>query len=863
MSKKQFVQLSVVGILVTATCWISQGDMAFAAGPGFSAPAEVYTGINTTINFDGSDDPYSAYPRLITVDNATEGNCDVTVADTGCTSVKVDSSSVKGTFKLGSTSGIDFSQGDNSGNSFVITIVGESAALNDALKTLMYKPTDIASPQPSQPNIYDTIKLTGVNGSPSGTIAETDIAVKIEGDNDAPDLTAPAGPIPAAAKATYFSAGGDFDVTDPDLDSGESDDVMLLIAYIDSDCENNGGQINLSGTGFTVGSDISTVLAGQGVPGPIVTALLALVPSSVKDATTAAHTADHSAVVGIGALSAAKSALSAVQFDSPVAQTCTLNLFATDLGNNGLPFPALFGPGTEIPHFQFDTATTTFDVSGPSIVVTNVPSPTSVAPPGGSITHAVTVTNTGPADVTINSLVDDQYGNLTTIIGTTCSTGITISTSTPYMCSFSGVVTGVGGETRSDVVTATVQDSNVATATAQGTANVSITGGAMPDIDVSNTVAPTSVTAPGATVVHTVTVTNTSSEDESLTGLTDDIYNPLTAPNTTCDTLISAVLTPSAFLTCTFDAAVTGTAGDTITDTLTATVTDTASHTADNNAAATVTITAALLPDVDVSNTVAPTSVTAPGATVVHTVTVTNTSSEDESLTGLTDDIYNPLTAPNTTCDTLISAVLTPSAFLTCTFDAAVTGSAGDTITDTLTATVTDTASHTADNNAAATVTITAALLPDIDVSNTVAPTSVTAPGATVVHTVTVTNTSSEDESLTGLTDDIYNPLTAPNTTCDTLISAVLTPSAFLTCTFDAAVTGTAGDTITDTLTATVTDTASHTADDNATANVTITAALLPDVDVSNTVAPTSVTAPGATVVHTSRSPTPAARTSP
>ncbi len=199
--------------------------------------------------------------------------------------------------------------------------------------------------------------------------------------------------------------------------------------------------------------------------------------------------------------------------------------------------------------------------------------------------------------------------------------------------------------------------------------------------------------------------------------------------------------------------------------------------------------------------------------------------------------IYNPLTAPNTTCDTLISAVLTPSAFLTCTFDAAVTGTAGDTITDTLTATVTDTASQTADNNATANVTITAPEgNPTIAVSNVADPTTIAAPGGPIEHTVTITNTgpvtqalqrelaAADDVTVTAITDDVYGDLTTrPGSTCAS--GQTIAHGDTYTCTFTGDVAGNDGDSRSDVVIGTVIDASQQTGTDSDTATVLITAA--------------------------------------
>jgi glucose/arabinose dehydrogenase len=110
----------------------------------------------------------------------------------------------------------------------------------------------------------------------------------------------------------------------------------------------------------------------------------------------------------------------------------------------------------------------------PHISVTNAVTPTSVAAPGGTVQHAVTVTDTGTSTVTVSSLLDSRYGDLTTVSGTTCATGTSLSAGGLYSCTFNAAVSGSSGSV-ADTVTASAKDASAVVATATSTATVPIT----------------------------------------------------------------------------------------------------------------------------------------------------------------------------------------------------------------------------------------------------------------------------------------------------------------------------------------------------------------------------------------------------
>jgi uncharacterized repeat protein (TIGR01451 family) len=131
----------------------------------------------------------------------------------------------------------------------------------------------------------------------------------------------------------------------------------------------------------------------------------------------------------------------------------------------------------------------------PSIAVTKTPSPTSLPAPGGTFTFTVVVTNTSTEALTLTSLTDNVYGNLSG--KGTCATGATLAASGgTYTCKFSGTFTGAAGATQTDTVTPVATDSGGRTATSTAKATVTLT----PQQTPAAVLAPTRLNGPASCV---------------------------------------------------------------------------------------------------------------------------------------------------------------------------------------------------------------------------------------------------------------------------------------------------------------------------------------------------------------------------
>jgi len=353
-----------------------------------------------------------------------------------------------------------------------------------------------------------------------------------------------------------------------------------------------------------------------------------------------------------------------------------------------------------------DDATVTLINVVPDISVVKSATPSSRPAPGGAFTFDVVVTNTGPSPLTITSLTDDIYGDVTTIPGSTCSTaiGTVLPSGVSFSCSFTGNFTGVGGAAQTDVVTVTGTDAAGVVVTDNDDATVTLTS-VFPTVRVDKTAAPFSLPEPGGAFTFTAVVTNTGTVPVTITSLTDDIYGNLaTRPGSTCGALIGTTLAPGASSApCTFPGNFIGDAGATQTDVVTVVVSGPGGTTATDDDDATVIITNAP-PTITLVKTATPLSRPAPGGTFTFNVVVTNTSFEPLTITSLVDNVYGSLNGQGTCA---IGATLAPNGgTYTCSFDGPFNGAPNASQTDIVTVLAVDNDGTTVTASDDATVTL-------------------------------------------------------------------------------------------------------------------------------------------------------------
>ncbi|MEW6153393.1 MAG: hypothetical protein AB1673_05295 [Actinomycetota bacterium] len=482
----------------------------------------------------------------------------------------------------------------------------------------------------------------------------------------------------------------------------------------------------------------------------------------------------------------------------------------------------------------------------PTVQVVKTANPTTMPEPGGPVTYSVVVTNTSTDDLTITSLTDDIYGDITTRPGSTCTDaiGTVLASGANYPCQFTADFTGNAGDSLTDVVTVVAENPDGVEATDDDDATVTLTD-VLPTVLVDKTANPLTRPEPGGTFTFTVVVTNTSVEDVTVLSLTDSIYGDLTTlPGSTCGPVVGSVLAPGASSPpCTFTADFTGGGGDTETNTVTVVVEDDEGNEASDSDDATITLTD-VLPTITVDKTADPLVMPEPGGTFTFTVVVTNTSIEPVTLTTLTDDIYGNLNGQGT-CATG-GVIAANGGTYSCSFPGDFFGGAGDIQTDVVTAVAVDDEGNQATDSDDATVSILN-VVPQIVVTKDADPSSLPEPGGTFTFSVLVVNNSIEDVTITSITDDIYGNLNGQGT-CAT--GAVLASGESYSCEFEGDFFGNAGDSQTDVVTVTAVDDDGSEVSDSDDATVTITD-VLPTIDVDKTASPISRPEPGGPFTYT------------
>ncbi|MBC8422456.1 MAG: S8 family serine peptidase, partial [Chloroflexi bacterium] len=190
--------------------------------------------------------------------------------------------------------------------------------------------------------------------------------------------------------------------------------------------------------------------------------------------------------------------------------------------------------------------------------VTKTADPTHLAPPGGTVTFTIGITNSGVLDVAIKRLSDSSHGNLNG--QGSCLVPQTLGPGLSYTCVFSATVSDATGDSATDTVTASGTDANGTFVINSDSATVNITD-LPPSILVTKTANPTTLTPPGGTVNFTVTVKNISvSETATITKTWDSKHGDL-IPGVCA---ASVTLGPGDTFTCNYQGTVSGATGNTV-----------------------------------------------------------------------------------------------------------------------------------------------------------------------------------------------------------------------------------------------------------------------------------------------------------
>jgi predicted outer membrane repeat protein len=261
-------------------------------------------------------------------------------------------------------------------------------------------------------------------------------------------------------------------------------------------------------------------------------------------------------------------------------------------------------PATDQRGSSFNRIVNTVDIGAYEIqelivlaTMSKTASPASLPEPGGVVTFTVVISNSveSSQEFSVTTLQDDIYGDIAdaenpNLNSTTCSLPSTlIAVGSTYTCSFQAAVTGEPG-TYTDIVTATLTAADETTSQLQASADVEITD-LPPTINVTKTVTPTSLPAPGGAVTFSVTVQNTSAEPVTITALNDS--NPgVQVQQIGCG--VGTVLPISGTCSYTTSVTITGNVGDSFTGTVDVTAQDNEQNNAGDSDSATVTLTESL-----------------------------------------------------------------------------------------------------------------------------------------------------------------------------------------------------------------------------------------------------------------------------
>lgn len=329
------------------------------------------------------------------------------------------------------------------------------------------------------------------------------------------------------------------------------------------------------------------------------------------------------------------------------------------------------------------SATVTIDDVQPTISVSKLANgvdSAEVLEPGADVTFSVSVTNNSVSTdpVTVDTLVDDIYLDITSTGGeiksTTCAVPQEIPPGGTYSCSFVAFVGDNYQDSETDTVTASGTDDEESPVSDSDSAMVTVTD-VPSDISLDKTVSPETVDEPGGSVTYSYKVTNTSTVDTVfIDTLIDDKLGDLDGKGT-CDVTPDVELAPGGTYSCTVTTNVTGNAFATLTNEGIASGVDDDGAPVTAKDPATVTF-GNVEPDAALTKV-------AKAVLVTYEVTVTNMSDAEQlTLRLLSDDTFGDITAvqgavERTDCSVAQALAINGESGDTyiCTFDAKVTSS--------------------------------------------------------------------------------------------------------------------------------------------------------------------------------------------
>ena len=447
-----------------------------------------------------------------------------------------------------------------------------------------------------------------------------------------------------------------------------------------------------------------------------------------------------------------------------------------------------------------------------SLSIVKSASPTTVMSAGQIVTYTFTVTNTGNVTLTDVGVVDNPVSPAGGVTPTcqslgnplgTCS-GASTTLAPGQIATFSGTYT----VTQADIDGGAIFDTATATGTPPSGRDVTATSDFVtidvienPGLTLVKSASTTSVTAAGASVTYTFTVTNAGNETLANVGVTDLPTSPAGGVSPTCESLSTPTGTCSGATTtlvpgqiATFTGTYTVSQADidngSIADSAVATGTTPSDTpvTADSNP---VRVDVAQTETLSIAKSAIPTDVTAAGQSVTYTFTVTNTGNVTLTAVGVTDNPVSPSGGVTPTCQSRSNPAGTCSGATTtlapgqiASFSGTYTVTQADidhgSIVDDATTQGTTPSGGTASANSNS-VTVTATPSPSISVAKSASPTTVTTAGENVTYTFSVVDTGNVTLTGVGVTDVPTAPAGGVTATCQSLTNPAGTCSGATT----------------------------------------------------------------------------------
>ncbi|MEM7111463.1 MAG: hypothetical protein AAF614_03465 [Chloroflexota bacterium] len=424
-----------------------------------------------------------------------------------------------------------------------------------------------------------------------------------------------------------------------------------------------------------------------------------------------------------------------------------------------------------------DSEQVAIDNVASSIKVTKTAVPDEVSEPGADVDFIINVVNTSAADdVTINSVIDSVFGNVTSECLPTGSVSLTPGET--HSCTLTRFIGGNAGDIHHNEITVSGTDDDGFAVSDVDDEEVRILN-VVPIITVTQTTA-TTVLEPGGTVEKTITIKNDGTADVvTLNSIEDSEAGSLASD---CSASFPHDLQPGESLTCQLSTYVEGNAGDVFESRITASGIDDDGVTVEEKLDTSVTlqdVPSSLTVDVNAS----PQQVTAPGSTVTLGIMIENSSSVD-AVTIESVDASNG-------CAQAMPVTLQPNETLFCEHAAYVNGAAGSTVDQPVVVVGTDDDGQSVEDETSSAIAVLDAAV-TLDVELLASTDEVVAPGDDVTFTLTLTNGS---ETETAVVDSVsHNAFGDLSTSCANLLLLEVAPGQSVSCNFTRFVGGDAGD---------------------------------------------------------------------